>query len=335
MAIAIALLLIVVAAILFSFFNPWWFTPLASNWGEIDNMLNITLVITGVVFVAVNLFVVYCLFRFRHKEGGKGASYQPENKKLELLLTVITSIGIMALLAPGLFVYGDFVSVPDDAHEVEVVGHQWQWSYRYPGEDGKLGKTHIRLIDGNNPLGLDPEDANGKDDIVVLGGDLHLPMDKPVKILLRSKDVLHNFYVPQFRVKMDLVPGLVSFFWLTPTREGRYEILCAELCGLGHYSMRSHVVVEPFEAFQQWLNGQGSANLASDMAESGEQPGGQQKKAVSTLLAKGKSLAEAKACTACHSVDGSARVGPSFKDLFGQQETLAGRIDGDGGMRRI
>lgn len=319
MAIAIALILIVIAAVLFNFFNPWWYTPLASNWGDIDSMLGISLVVTGVVFAAVNGFVAYAIIRYRHRPGGPRAAYQPENKRLEFWLTVVTSIGIMALLAPGLFVYADFVEVPEDAHVVEVVGHQWQWSYRLPGEDGVLGKSHVNLMTADNPLGIDADDEHSADDRIVLGGDLHLPADQPTKILLRTKDVLHNFYVPQFRVKMDLVPGMVSHFWFTPTRPGRYEVLCAELCGVGHFNMRSHVVVEDGQQFAQWRDSQKTFSQwqspeAVDVTE-GE--------VETPLYAIGEKLFQAKGCVACHSVDGSRLVGPSMKDLFGWEEKLA------------
>ena len=120
-----------------------------------------------------------------------------------------------------------FVTVPQGASEVEVVGQQWQWSFRLPGRDGRLGKSDTRYVSPENPLGLNPYDPNGQDDIVIEGDDLHLPLGKPVKVLLRSIDVVHDFYVPEFRAKMDLVPGMVTYFWFTPTRTGTFEILCA------------------------------------------------------------------------------------------------------------
>jgi cytochrome c oxidase subunit II len=148
------------------------------------------------------------------------------------------------------------ITPPDDAAVVEVLGQQWQWRFRFPGEDGRLGLSDIRFISPANPFGLNPDDPHGQDDVLVDSPELRLPRGLPVIMLLRSRDVLHNFYVPQFRTKMDLVPGLVTRFWLTPTRAGRFEILCAELCGLGHYNMRGHVVVEDEAAFRTWLAAQ-------------------------------------------------------------------------------
>jgi len=312
MAIAIVLVLIVVGSILFHFLSPWWFTPLASNWDQMDNTLIITFVVTGVVFIGINLFIAYAVFRFRHREG-RQAAYEPENKKLEWWLIGLTSVGIAVMLAPGLIVYAEFVHAPKDASVIEVVGQQWKWSFRFPGKDGVLGSVNPRLISFDNPFGLNPDDPNGQDDVLVQSGELHLPLDKPVRVLLRSKDVLHDFYVPHFRVKMDAVPGVLSGFWFTPTKPGRFDVACAEFCGLGHHTMRSAVIVEENRAFQQWLNAQ------TTFARSSEQQGG----TLSALAQKGRELAQARGCRGCHSVDGSPGAGPTWKGLFGKTETLA------------
>ena len=253
--VAAVLVLVTVGSVVFHFLSPWWWTPIASNWGYIDNAILITFWITGVVFVAVLLFTTYCVVRFRHRKGHK-AAYEPENKKLEWWLTGITSVGIAGMLAPGLFVWDQFINVPDEATEIEVVGQQWQWAFRMPGEDGVLGKSDNSLIDFDNPFGLDADDPNGLDDVLVLDTEVHLPIDRPVKVLLRSIDVLHDFYVPQFRAKMDMVPGMVTFFWVTPTRTGTFDILCFELCGTGHYAMRGKVVVDTDANYAAWLGEQ-------------------------------------------------------------------------------
>ena len=252
MAIAIVLVLVVVGSVLFHAFSPWWWTPIASNWGYIDSTLVITFWITGLVFAAVVLFAAYCVFRFRHRPG-MVAHYEPESPRLELWLTIGTAVGVAAMLAPGLVVWANFVTVPDEATEVEVVAQQWQWSYRLPGEDGKLGRSDSRLIGVDNPLGVAPDDPAGADDVIVEAADLHLPIDRPVKMLLRSVDVLHDFYVPEFRGKMDMVPGMITYFWFTPTRTGEFEVLCAELCGTGHGFMRGYVYVDSAEDYEAWL----------------------------------------------------------------------------------
>jgi cytochrome c oxidase subunit 2 len=254
MAVAVLIVLLVVGSLIFHFASPWWFTPIASNWAMIDTTVNLTFWVTGIVFVLVNLFLAWCVYKFRHTKGRK-AHYEPENKKLEIWLTGITAVGVAAMLAPGLIVWNEVVSVPDDAMEVEAIGQQWHWTFRYPGNDGEFGDVDPQLISEGNPFGLDPEDAEGFDDVLVYSPEMHLPRDRPVKMLLRSKDVLHNFAVPQFRVKMDLVPGMVTFIWFIPTRDGSFEIMCEELCGMAHHTMRGAVVVQQQEEFQNWLEG--------------------------------------------------------------------------------
>ena len=257
MLVAVVMVLVVAGSLLFHFLSPWRETPIASNWGFIDDTVGLTFIVTAIGFVAVILFMAYCIFRFHHQEGRR-AAYEPENRKLEAWLAGITTFAVMILLAPGLAVWGQYISVPSDASEVEAVGAQWSWSFRLPGEDGRLGSTDVRFVDSTNPLGVNPADPRGRDDLIVTDGELHLPVGKPVKLLLRSLDVLHDFYVPQIRAKMDLVPGIVTYLWFTPTKTGEYEILCAAYCGLGHPQMRGKLVVESESDYQTWRAAQQS-----------------------------------------------------------------------------
>jgi cytochrome c oxidase subunit 2 len=312
MSIAIALILIVIGSVVFHFLSPWVMTPLASNWGSIDVTMFITLIITGIVFIAINFFIAFAVIKYRHDKNRK-AKYEPENKKLEIWLTIITSIGIIAMLAPGLVVYSDFVNVPEDARVVEVVGQQWSWSFRFPGDDNQLGKSAIKHISIDNPFGVDPLDPSGQDDVLVVGNRLALPVDIPVKILMRSKDVLHNFYVPQFRVKMDMVPGSVSYIWLTPTVTGEFEILCAEFCGIGHFNMRGYVEVMQQQNFDNWLLTK-PTYAASMLINSSEK--------LSVLAQSGQEVAQSSGCLGCHNFTDSS-IGPTWKGLFGKTQTLA------------
>lgn len=301
MTIVIVIVVLTVGSVLFHFLSPWYLTPIASNWTTIDDTLSITFWVTGVVFVAINLFIAYAVYRFRYRKGIR-AEYEPENKKLEWWLIAVTTIGVVAMLAPGLFVWAKFVNVPEDASIVEAVGKQWYWSYRFPGADGKLGTVDARHVSDKNPFGVNPFDPNGQDDILVSSPELHLPIDRPVKVLLRSVDVLHDFAVPQFRVKMDLVPGLVTYVWFTPTRPGKFDLLCEELCGLAHYTMRGKVVVEEESAYQAWLKNhptfaQTSAQVAGDAAA-------------------GKALYGA--CAGCHGVQAEGNAALHAPKLSGQ-----------------
>jgi len=266
MAVALILLLVAIGSVLFHLYSPWWWTPIATNWAYIDHTISITFWITGFVFVAVVAFMAYCVFRFHHKEGRR-ADYNPENKRLEWWLSVGTGVGVAAMLAPGLVVWHQFVTVPADATEVEVMGQQWQWSFRLPGKDGQLGTSDVRNIAPDNPMGLNRDDPHAQDDVVIENGDLHLQMGKPVKVLLRSVDVLHDFYVPEFRAKMDMVPGMVTYFWITPIRTGTFDVLCAELCGAAHYQMRAKVIVDEEREYHAWLEQQKTfAELSSGNA---------------------------------------------------------------------
>ena len=267
MAIAIAIAALVLFSIAFQLLTPWWLTPLASNWRSIDTALDVTMWVCGLVFVALNAFLAYAIYRYRHRRGHR-AHYDPESVALERRLTLWTGIGIAALLAPGLIAWKEFVTVPKDAAVVEAVGQQWQWGFRFPGKDGVLGTANSRLVSPDNPFGLNPADPFGRDDILVEGNEAHLPRGRPVKVVLRSKDVLHDFFVPQIRARMDMVPGMVTYFWFTPTRAGRFEILCAELCGTGHYTMRGALVIDEEPAFEAWLNQQ--PTFAQVMAEAGQ-----------------------------------------------------------------
>ena len=206
------------------------------------------------------------------------------------------------MLAPGLWAWCKFVDVPDDARIVEVAGQQWHWTFRFPGEDGVLGQVSVSEMSVDNPFGMKADDPAGRDDILVNSGELHLPLGESYKFVLRSKDVLHNFTVPQFRVKMDLVPGSTPYAWLKTIRTGRYDILCEELCGIGHFAMRGAVVVEEPAEFDAWLASW--PRFADVLQQSDAQPAvGQAQYAV---------------CAACHGAQGEGNQMLNAPRLAGQ-----------------
>jgi cytochrome c oxidase subunit 2 len=302
MLIAVAVILLVIGSVIFHFASPWWFTPIASNWGAIDTTINITFWVTGIVFVLVNLFLAYAIIRFRYN-ANRRAHYEPENKKLEVWLTLITTVGVIAMLAPGLFVWANFVQIPENSASFEAVGQQWQWKFRYPGEDGVLGTVDAKLMSTDNPFGMIEDDPDGQDDILVNSNIAHLPIGQPVTALLRSADVLHDFAVAQFRVKMDLVPGLVTYLWFEPTRTGTFEILCEELCGIGHFVMRGKIVVDEQADYDAWLATQ--PTYADTLAT----PAGD--------AAAGKN--QYAACAACHGQNGEGNQQLNAPKLAGQE----------------
>src|SRR2546427_6921930 len=181
MVVAIVLVVLVVGSVLFHFLSPWYFTPIASNWSAMDTTIDITFWVTGFVFIAINLFMGYCVIRYRYKKG-KRADYEPENKKLEWWLTGLTTVGVAAMLAPGLFVWANFVEVPKDAGVFEAVGKQWYWGFRFPGKDGVMGTVDAKYVSDKNPFGMNPDDPNGQDDVLVSSPELHLPRSEERRV---------------------------------------------------------------------------------------------------------------------------------------------------------
>lgn len=336
MAIVTALVVIIIFSVLFHLISPWWLTPLASGWHEMDTTMEITLIVTGGFFVVLNAFLVYTLIRYRNRpdgassqsNGAQKAAYQPENSKLERWLLISTAVGVAGLLAPGLFVYANYVHAPQDAMEVQVLGQQWQWRLRFPGDGGKFGRTSVSLITPANPFGIDAKDTASGGNIVIDNNEVHLPLGKPIKVLLSSNDVLHDFFVPPFRARMNIVPGMITSFWFTPTKAGRYEALCAQLCGLGHANMRGYVIIEEESTFRAWLKKQPTFAATMMPAAAAASSGASPSEATpadttgTALSVKGLALSQSKGCVSCHTVDGKPGVGPSWKGLYGKTETM-------------
>ena len=211
----------------------------------------------AVIFVLWSIFFVYLLVRYRQRDGhkaerehmGLAASMAPDIIVLafEILLVIVYAVPSWSRMKQ---------QVPDEkgATAIEVVAEQFNWNIRYPGADGKFGRTAPEFMDFTNPLGIDPADKAGSDDVVSVN-DLRLPLNERVLIRLMSKDVIHSFFIPEFRVKQDAVPGLRVPVWFTPTRAGDYEITCAQLCGVGHAIMRADVKVLDRAGFDAWLAG--------------------------------------------------------------------------------
>lgn len=305
MLIAAILLVVVLGSVIFNFLSPWTFLELGSNWALIDFTVLVTFVICGVAFVILGLYMVWWVYKYRYVPG-RLAEYEPENPKLEMRLTIITTIGVVVMLAPGLVAWDQYVRVPPDATELEVNSEQWKWSYRLPGEDGIFGFAHNKYITFENPMGIKDGDPYAEDDIIITSQTVKIPIDRKVKVLLRSKDVLHDFWVPEIRAKMDSVPGMVTYFWFQPTLLGEFDVLCAELCGRGHHTMRGEMHVVSLDEYETWLGDQ----LTWAEMKAGAVP-------LSPQALQGRSIAESNGCFACHSLDGSRMVGPTWTNLWG------------------
>jgi cytochrome c oxidase subunit 2 len=249
-----------------------------------DSMFEVTIIITGIVFIITQVLLFWFAFRYQSTEK-RTAFYYPHNNKLELLWTTIPAIVMAVMVAIGLKHWFLMTSTaPANAQVVEVVGKQFNWLIRYPGTDGELGRRSFRLInDATNVLGLDYQnDPRNLDDIVNQSGELHIVKGRPVKLIIGSRDVIHDVGLAHFRFKMDAVPGVTTTIWFTPTisteemkKKTRnpnfvYEISCDQMCGKGHYSMRGTVIVhDTQEELNKWLSSQTPdyvANFASKPA---------------------------------------------------------------------
>ena len=235
------LVLVVVATF---YFTKTWLPPLKSDRIAIDHALAITLVVTGLVFIVTNLMLAWFGYAYQDGPGAK-AAYWHDSPRLEMTWTLVTA-GILAIfLFNALSLWARVTAPPPaDAVLIEVTGQQFAWNVRYPGKDGVLGKTDHLQASQDNPIGLVKDDPASKDDLLLLN-QMYLPKDKPVRVQVRSMDVIHSFFLPNFRVKQDAMPGMTIDIWFTPTELGDFEIACAEHCGLGHYRMRGAVHVVP------------------------------------------------------------------------------------------
>jgi cytochrome c oxidase subunit 2 len=240
----------------------------ASNHGDdVDNMMKITLIITGIVFVITQVLLFWFPYRYQESDKRK-AFYYPHNNKLEVIWTAVPAIVLTVMVGFGLFYWFRITGeAPQNAMVVEITGSQFKWEFRYPGKDKVLGKKFYKLIDEakNNPLGQIWDDPANHDDIYVSGEEMHLVVNKPVRLVINAKDVIHDVGLAHFRMKMDAVPGTPTTMWFTPTKttaqmkkelndpEFIYEISCDQMCGQGHFSMRGTIVVESQEEFDRWM----------------------------------------------------------------------------------
>ncbi len=254
----------------------------ASNHGKnVDNMLYITLAVTFVAFVLTQAALFWFAYKYQEKQGRK-VYFFPHNNRLELIWTVIPAIILTVLVGFGLFYWYEITGeAPQDARVVEVTGKQYGWEFRYPGADGKLGKKYYKNINEqkNNPLGQIWDDVANRDDVYG-SAEMHVVVNKPVKLVIGSKDVIHDVGLPHFRLKMDAVPGMPTTMWFTPlytTRqmkekygdEFEYEISCDQICGSKHFSMRGLVIVETQAEYDLWWAKQKPQYALANSAEEG------------------------------------------------------------------
>ncbi len=241
--------------------------------GDVDSLFNFIFYSSAVIFGLVVFAIIFFIVRYRRKGEATKTSGVDHNLTLEIVWTVIPTILIIIVFIWGFKDYVRMFVTPHDAMEVKVTGQKWFWSFDYP------------------------EGANSVNELVV-------PFGRPVKLLMSSKDVIHSFFVPDFRVKMDVLPNRYSITWFQATDTGSYDLFCTEFCGKGHSEMIAKVRVLPEEEFIKWLD---------ESSASGEGM---------TLEEFGAKLYRTKACYTCHSVDNTKNVGPSFNGIFGKMEKM-------------
>ncbi len=250
----IAIWIITIASVWMFVSGKWWFPQSISEHGpRVDSQFMITIIVVGIAFTAAQVGLGWVVFKYRDSADKQRATYSHGNNRLEVVWTVVTAIVFISLGVMGQRVWASLHlhEAPPGSLQVEVVAQQFSWNMHYAGKDRVFGRTDPALIDDSalNYVGLDETDPNAKDDAVV--STLAIPVNRPVELILRSKDVTHSFFVPQLRFKQDLVPGLSIRVHFTANRVGKYELACAELCGMNHYKMKSYMLVLPQNEFDE------------------------------------------------------------------------------------
>src|ERR1700752_46241 len=250
--------------------KKWWFPAAISEHAPaLDRQFMITLVVVGISFTAAQIGLGWMVWKYGDTgKAGDRAVYTHGSNRLEVLWTVITAVIFIVLAVMGQSVWASLRlnNAPPGSYSVEVVAQQFQWNFHYAGKDKVFGRTDPKLIDDGalNFIGIYESDPNAKDDAVTSA--LAIPVNRPVELRLRSKDVIHNFWVPQLRFKQDLVPGMEIKVHFTANKVGKYELACAELCGQLHFKMKSYMLVLPEEEIQQ-LQGMSQEQFQANMAE--------------------------------------------------------------------
>lgn len=239
----------------------------ASVHGEsYDSLMNVTLIIISIPFVVCNIILFWFAYRYAYSSK-RTALYFSHSNKLELIWTIIPSVALAILILYGLSNWNSLMKpLPEDQDKItiELYAKQFDWTARFAGADEKLGRANFKLIEGLNALGVDKTDKNAADDKIVKG-EMHIPVNKAIQLVMRSQDVIHSAYLPHFRVQMNCVPGMKTQFNFVPkytTQEMRkitnnpdfdYILLCNKICGAAHYNMQMKVVVDSEEDYNKWL----------------------------------------------------------------------------------
>ena len=246
--------------------------PRSTTAEQVDDLFYFILLVSAFFFAIIVGVMVLFLVKYREQPGGAVQRSPSHNNALEITWTVVPAIFVGAIFFWGFVGYLDMRQPPDNSYEIQVTAKKWSWSFTYPNGH----------IDNN----------------------LHVPEDRPVRLVMSSDDVIHSLYIPAFRLKMDVIPGRYTTTWFESEMPGEYTLFCAEYCGTQHSKMLAKVVVHPSGEFEKWLAD--AANFLETV----------------TPIQAGEILYQRRGCIQCHSVDGAAKVGPTFKDVFGTNQAL-------------
>jgi cytochrome c oxidase subunit 2 len=242
--------------------NLWWMPDVATRSGErIDQLTNFIYYLTAAVFVLTQVVYVYFLVKYRAKRGVR-AKYSHGDNRLELVWTAVPTAIFIGLWGYSNHLWWDVIhsKPPADALEIAITGYQFGFNMQYGGKDGQLGHSDVKFLSNENVFGNDPDDPLTKDNFQ--SGTLTIPVNQPLKLRLKSKDVIHAFYVPEFRIYQDLIPGRsIDWVWFEAIKPGSYQIACNQLCGSGHYNMKAQVEVLPKAEYDKWYQQKTTAAL--------------------------------------------------------------------------
>lgn len=230
--------------------------PVASTYGDqIDSLMLLLHVVMVAMFIIWGLYFAYSLVRYRAREGERATYHQSGEKASFIPDGIILAFEVWLILAFGIPMWAELkqqTPPAEDSLEIVMVAEQFAWNFQYAGPDKKFGRRDPKLVSGSNPMGIDDEDPAAADDVMTVN-NLYVPVDKPFILRMTSKDVIHDFQVTNFRNKQDVLPGMETTLWFEPNKVGKYEIGCAQLCGLGHTKMVGNVFVKSPEEYEEWF----------------------------------------------------------------------------------
>ena len=282
----------------------------ASNWAkDIDFLFWLITIICTFGFILVEFVLIYFVFKYRRKKGepDKITPNITHNKVLEIIWTIVPAVLMMVVFYYGVIYFIDMRTFPKQVYEIDITGRQWSWKFTYPNGVSGSTQSTCSKTEYKNQYDCERYYATWKQ-----GQPMVLPINKKIKLRMTSVDVIHSFYVPAFRVKQDVVPGVISYLWFETTKKGVFDLFCTEYCGLDHSGMLGKVHVLSEDEFLLWLNKEQKKQESLQNVNL----------STKEMIQLGADLFQKKACIACHALTGQRLVGPALNNLYGKTEKL-------------